>query len=183
MGYVYILSNPSMPNLLKIGCTDRSSAERIIELSSATGVPTPFDLEFEIKFIDHVEGEGAIHKELEPFRVSGSKEFFRVPIEIARRSVRVQWENQVLKQFVNLDGDSIQEFCKKLLSGHRDAYETLVQNLVVNSDSLIPSENHIARKFSSWRTDSIVRLCLKILAWHPTARGELKARLIKDLSV
>ena len=231
-----------MPNLLKIGCTDRSSTERINELSCATGVPTPFHLEFEVRFIDHLEGEAAIHKELEPFRLSGSREFFRVPIESARRTVRTHWENQVLSQlsdmdadskvnfcqtllsgcrldadliakfcrnlvsgrrdayetlvrtlvvgpgsypmqFSNLDGDLVVRYCQTLLSGHQDAFETLAHTLFVGPDSPIPSENHMARKFSGWRTDSIVKLCLKILAWHPTARGELKSQLMKDLSV
>jgi phage FluMu protein Com len=38
-GYIYILSNPRMKDLLKIGLSTRSVQERIAELSSATGVP------------------------------------------------------------------------------------------------------------------------------------------------
>lgn len=43
-GYVYILSNPSMPGLLKIGMTRFDPTRRVQELSSATGVPTQFQL-------------------------------------------------------------------------------------------------------------------------------------------
>ena len=39
-GYVYILSNPGMPGLLKIGMTRFDPTRRVQELSSATGVPT-----------------------------------------------------------------------------------------------------------------------------------------------
>ena len=44
-GYVYILSNPWMPNLIKIGFTTRDIQERLAELNSATGVPEPFIIE------------------------------------------------------------------------------------------------------------------------------------------
>ncbi len=41
-GFVYLLSNPSMPNIVKIGSTERTIKERISELSSVTSLPTPF---------------------------------------------------------------------------------------------------------------------------------------------
>ena len=41
-GYVYVLINSSMPNLVKIGKTTKDPNERVKELSSATGVATPF---------------------------------------------------------------------------------------------------------------------------------------------
>ena len=41
-GYVYILSNPAMPGLLKIGYTERDVQERVKELSN-TGIPSPFE--------------------------------------------------------------------------------------------------------------------------------------------
>jgi hypothetical protein len=47
-GYIYILSNVSMPNLIKIGCTTRSPEERKRELSKSTGIPVDFEIEYEI---------------------------------------------------------------------------------------------------------------------------------------
>ena len=49
MGYVYILTNEAMPNLVKIGYTDRTPEERAAELykdqnSAVTGVRVPFDV-------------------------------------------------------------------------------------------------------------------------------------------
>jgi hypothetical protein len=41
-GFVYLLSNPSMPGLLKIGYTERDVTERAAEISAATGVPEPY---------------------------------------------------------------------------------------------------------------------------------------------
>ena len=43
-GYVYVLINPSMEGLVKIGMTTSTPEERVTELSSATGVPSKFIL-------------------------------------------------------------------------------------------------------------------------------------------
>lgn len=41
-GYLYVLINESMEGIVKIGYTTRSPRLRASELSSPTGVPTPF---------------------------------------------------------------------------------------------------------------------------------------------
>lgn len=81
-GYVYILINPSMPGLIKIGRTLRDSRMRARELSS-TGVPTPFQVAFELFAEQHEILEAMLHKELNDFRVNTSREFFRYPLDKA----------------------------------------------------------------------------------------------------
>jgi tetratricopeptide (TPR) repeat protein len=78
-GYVYVLVNSSMPGLLKVGKTTRTVAERCAELTSATGVPTPFVVAFEQHFEDCDTAEQAIHAELarKGLRQSGNREFFQ----------------------------------------------------------------------------------------------------------
>jgi hypothetical protein len=44
-GYIYVLSNPSMPGIVKVGRTFREPRARAAELSASTGVPTPFKIE------------------------------------------------------------------------------------------------------------------------------------------
>jgi hypothetical protein len=41
---VYVLTNEAMPGLVKIGLTTDSLESRILQLSSATGVPLPFKM-------------------------------------------------------------------------------------------------------------------------------------------
>ena len=41
-GWVYVLTNPAMPGLVKIGLTSRNPQVRAAELTQATGVPAPF---------------------------------------------------------------------------------------------------------------------------------------------
>ncbi|WJV55409.1 GIY-YIG nuclease family protein [Prodigiosinella aquatilis] len=81
-GYVYILVNPSMPGLIKVGRTLRDSRMRARELSS-TGVPTPFQVAFEIFAEQHETLEARVHLELTDFRVNTAREFFRYPLDKA----------------------------------------------------------------------------------------------------
>src|SRR5437016_2436290 len=85
-GYIYILSNPRMKGLLKIGLSTRPVQERIAELSSATGVPTPFELEAYFVSTDPEAHEQEIHAALAEYRVKG-KEFFDVSLSKAVRVV------------------------------------------------------------------------------------------------
>ena len=86
-GYVYVLVNSSMPGLVKVGKTRRLPSERVQELSSATGVATPFVVAFEELCDDCDAVESAIHAELEErgFRQAQNREFFRAtPNEVIR---------------------------------------------------------------------------------------------------
>ena len=85
-GYIYILSNPRMKGLLKIGLSTRAVKERIAELSSATGVPAPFEVEAYFVSSDPEGHEQQIHASLAEYRVKG-KEFFEVPFSKALQVV------------------------------------------------------------------------------------------------
>lgn len=74
-GYVYILSNPAMPGLIKIGRTSGSPGARAIALSQ-TGVPMPFKVDFSIWLPDCVDAERQAHSRFDKFRVSQAREFF-----------------------------------------------------------------------------------------------------------
>lgn len=81
-GYVYVLINPSMDGLVKIGKTTREPENRIEELSRATGVPTPFTLVYKEYFDYCSKAEYTIHNILDErgYRVSNNREFFSAPI-------------------------------------------------------------------------------------------------------
>ncbi len=81
-GYVYILVNPSLPGCVKIGRTLRDSRARARELFTS-GLPTPFQVAFEIFSECHDELEAAIHVELRDFRITDNREFFRYPLDKA----------------------------------------------------------------------------------------------------
>lgn len=84
-GYVYALINPSLEGMVKIGKTTRSPDERAMELSSATGVPTPFFVAYKIYVNDCDQAEKYMHTLLfsKGFRVSDRREFFQMPLDKA----------------------------------------------------------------------------------------------------
>jgi hypothetical protein len=79
-GYIYLLVNPSMEGLVKIGKTVRDPRDRAKELGATTGVPTPFIPIFQAYVSDCSEAERYVHSCLDQrnCRVSGNREFFRV---------------------------------------------------------------------------------------------------------
>jgi hypothetical protein len=78
---VYILSNSSMPGLIKIGRTNRSVEDRLKELNN-TSLPTEFFVEHTIETSDSKFLEKMIHKNFDKQRVNDNREFFKIHHEI-----------------------------------------------------------------------------------------------------
>lgn len=76
-GYVYFLSNPAMPGLLKIGQTMDTPELRLRQLNT-TGVPLPFILEACFLVSDPVALEKSIHYALIDHRTTQNREFFQI---------------------------------------------------------------------------------------------------------
>jgi hypothetical protein len=76
IGFIYVLSNEAMPEIVKVGMTTKLAEDRAKELHS-TGVPLGFSVEFRAatSYIKAVELKS--HAILAPLRVAGNREFFR----------------------------------------------------------------------------------------------------------
>lgn len=85
--FVYVLSNPALPGLVKIGYTAKDPSTRNKEISSSTGVPVPFKIEFIFRTVNGQALETAVHKYLQEYRVSNKKEFFQISINTAREVI------------------------------------------------------------------------------------------------
>lgn len=81
-GFIYVLSNPEMDGVYKIGMTDRSPHLRAAEISAATGVPQPFNVEYYAEVSTPTLYERMVHKKLERYRLSENREFFRADIMV-----------------------------------------------------------------------------------------------------
>lgn len=81
-GFIYVLSNKSMPGLVKIGKTTRSPINRAKELYTS-GVLMPFHVEYAVYSPDVDTLEADIHDDLADQRESHSREFFRVDVAVA----------------------------------------------------------------------------------------------------
>lgn len=83
IGHVYVMSNPALAGMVKIGHTKRVEPEgRAVELSAFTAIPLPFAVEYSW-FVEHSSAwEAKIHRQLSSCRVSRDREFFRIePVE------------------------------------------------------------------------------------------------------
>jgi hypothetical protein len=76
LGWVYVLTNDSMPNIVKIGHTTQNPYARAKQLSQAKGVPQPFDVSYAVNTLMFAELEARAHHLLAGYRVNDSREFF-----------------------------------------------------------------------------------------------------------
>ena len=85
--WVYVLSNPTSPGLLKIGYTKKSPEERAKQISSATGVALPYKVEWAYQCFNGEMVERMTHQKLKAFRVNNRKEFFHISLEEAKDNI------------------------------------------------------------------------------------------------
>ena len=85
-GSVYVLTNPELPDLVKIGYTTRSAEKRAKELSG-TGVPGTYSVAHEIHVGRPKKVEKRVHRKLSSYRVRNG-EFFKVSPEKAARTIK-----------------------------------------------------------------------------------------------
>ena len=85
-GIVYLLSNPCMPGLVKIGMTKQEDLEKRMKELYTTGVPVAFKCEFacRVNNKDCAKIEKALHTAFEPQRINKNREFFKINVEQAR---------------------------------------------------------------------------------------------------
>lgn len=144
IGHLYVLANSSMPGFAKIGKTTRNPAERAVELSGATGLPTPFIVVYEQLFQDCGAAESFVHTYLaqKGYRVSDNREFFNAPVNIIIRAIAL-----APGVIYNETPPSEQESSDELLfSGEPDELDSLrlqrAETTPPWSDSLDEAEAH-----------------------------------------
>lgn len=84
--YIYILTNDSMPGLVKIGFTKNKPSERVKQINAATGVPEDFVVQYQYPCFNAHDLEQEIHRYLESEvgnRKNKNKEFFNMTVEQA----------------------------------------------------------------------------------------------------
>lgn len=82
-GIVYVLTNPAMPGLVKIGKTTRGNIDARLNELYSTGVPVPFECVFAARVTDEVKVERAFHQAFGPYRLNPRREFFQIEPEQA----------------------------------------------------------------------------------------------------
>ena len=86
-GYIYCVSNVSMPSILNIGITTTAPEVRLDDINGLYGKwrpPTPYKCEFAKRVCNIDKKITAIHRLLAKYRIHPEREFFRVSLEEAR---------------------------------------------------------------------------------------------------
>lgn len=78
---IYILTNPAIPNLIKIGMTTTNLEQRVRELSRASGVPLPFEIFYAAEVADAKYCEWLLHNAFIDKRINPKREFFSISPE------------------------------------------------------------------------------------------------------
>ena len=87
--WVYVLTNPLMAGICKIGFTKNKPSDRVKQINSGTGVALDFVVEWAFPCFNAHDVEKQVHKYLQDngFRVNNNKEFFNVTVEEAKAVV------------------------------------------------------------------------------------------------
>ena len=94
-GIVYVLTNPAMPGLVKIGKTTRGSIDARLNGLYSTGVPVPFECDYAARVKDEAKVERAFHQAFGPYRLNPRREFFEIEAEQAIALLELMAEEDV----------------------------------------------------------------------------------------
>ena len=136
-GYVYVATNPAMPDMVKIGSTTQSDPLSRITSLFTTSVPVPFELEYAAAIADDpVKVERALHQAFQPQRLHPKREFFKVE------------PYQVIAILKLLDVADVTEQAKsdveaEISQEDRDALELVRRRPTLNFDELEVSEGSV----------------------------------------
>jgi hypothetical protein len=145
-GIIYILTNPIMPGIIKIGKTTQEDVKvRMAQLYS-TGVPVPFDCEYAAKVNNIDEVERALHTAFGPDRVNPKREFFEIEanqaitiiklLEIENVSPLVEQEANVIDE-VELDAGRV--YAQK-----RPKMNFIEMNIPIGSELIFNNNGEVA---------------------------------------
>lgn len=142
LGIVYVLTNPAMPGLVKIGKTSRGSVDARLNELYSTGVPVPFECAFAGKILDESKVERAFHKAFGPYRINPSREFFQIEPEQAIALLELMVTEDVTPQ-LQAEADLVDigaEDGVKRLKARRPVQNYIEMGIPVDSELLFSDE-------------------------------------------
>jgi predicted RNase H-like HicB family nuclease len=86
-GWVYVMSNPSMPGIVKVGFSMKDPLDRADELAH-TGIPSPYLVHYDVLIEDPESVEQAAHIGLSNVRVNQRREWFQCSAREAVQAIR-----------------------------------------------------------------------------------------------
>ena len=162
-GYIYIFSNISMPNIYKIGFTNRLPEERANELSS-TSSPTPFIVEYSLLIDNPEQVEEEVHSYFSNCRISDNREFFSVNLKDAISHIENKYDEK--QKEINL--------LKKKLQESNESYSALEEEY----QSMVKAGNKVANRLVVFRKS--LEFFFKLVVFKTHMEREQSLEVIKS---
>lgn len=126
IGSVYILSNNSIPNRIKIGRTQGLASQHVHTMTLRTGLSTPFEVAYEVRCEKADELEWSLHDALEANRCPGET-YYAYPIDYEYPVEAAIWELDRL-HFPYLSIDAATLWLQRLHFNFQETSEPLEEN-------------------------------------------------------
>ena len=135
-GILYVLTNPAMPIIVKIGMTVRSEVKKRMSELYTTGVPVPFECAFAGRVLDVKKVERAFHKAFSPYRINPNREFFEIDESQAIALLELIYVEDVTP-VINSELDKVDEVSKnagaRLVSKRRPNFNFIEMGIPIGS--------------------------------------------------
>lgn len=106
---VYVLTNPAMPGLVKIGKTTQDEVDLRMKQLFSTGVPVPFECAFACRVPDAGVVERSLHHAFGQTRINPTREFFRIEPERVIAILKLLHVEEVTEQLErSIESDATQ---------------------------------------------------------------------------
>lgn len=146
-GYVYAVTNPSIPDLVKIGRT--ADLEKRLESLFDSSVPTPFECVCSKKVEDPKGVESKLHSFLAEYRVNERREFFRVDMEKVKLLFGLIGAKAEMPEHSNSLSVSIPDI-GTIYSEKLSSLYALMARLKINGITLPCYQGVVSRKNKKW---------------------------------
>ena len=152
---IYVLTNPAMPGLVKIGKTTQLEVDGRMRQLYSTGVPVPFDCAFACQVKDATEVEKALHYAFGNTRINPNREFFKIEADrvisvlklLKVDDITAQFEHQLEADIEEVDKQSSQQL-KDTKRPRMDFYELEIPygSILVSKDGAMQAKVVEAKK-------------------------------------
>jgi T5orf172 domain len=196
-GIVYVLINPAMPKIIKIGLTTRGGIEQRMKELFTTGVPVPFECVFACDVDDCEAVEKALHIAFGPNRIHPKREFFSIepeqPIAILKLFQKKDVTSEVNKEIDATTTQLDREAAEKLKRQKRPPLNFIEMKIPVGSTLLFTQDENVeqvtvvAEKKVKYKDQeySLTRLTQDLLkldyAVAPTSYWTFNGKLLSDI--
>lgn len=146
-GWCYVITNPHIKGLVKIGWTSRKPEVRALELYT-TGVPSEYQIEYAAEVAAAEAAEKHAHLILRNVRENASREYFRCSVKDAISVVReaAQRFGLISERFIGVEREEAEAVQRKLAADRERAIAEEMQAIRTAAKSKATAE-----AFDAWR--------------------------------